>query len=106
MPTVYQEETFFELFYDLIIVVVLMKLSYLKNDFTWTGFFTDVALFSNFWSCWSMLNVYVTMAYQEDGLHRAYFVLHITAACVMCIFVEVNDRKMRKNMFYELLMIF
>ena len=53
----HHEETFFELFYDLIIVVVLMKLSYLKYEFTWFGIFTVVAIFGNFWSCWSNLNV-------------------------------------------------
>jgi hypothetical protein len=36
-----------------------------QNDFTWAGFFTIVALFSNFWSCWSLFNVYVTMSHQE-----------------------------------------
>mmetsp|Transcript_50693 Transcript_50693/g.64944 ORF Transcript_50693/g.64944 Transcript_50693/m.64944 type:complete len:1082 (-) Transcript_50693:161-3406(-) len=85
------EETFFELFYDLIIVVVLMKLSFLKNDFTWIGFWTVVAIFSNFWSCWSMLNIYVTMGHQEDGLHRLYYAFHLTAACIMCVFTEHPD---------------
>ena len=31
------EETFFELFYDLIVVVVFIKLGYLKNDFSLLG---------------------------------------------------------------------
>lgn len=63
-PTVHShhhEETFFELFYDLIIVVVLMKLSYLKYEFTWFGIFTVIAIFGNFWSCWSNLNVSVAL---------------------------------------------
>lgn len=27
-----------------------------------------MAIFSNFWSCWSLLNVYVTMVHQEVRL--------------------------------------
>lgn len=84
----HHEETFFELFYDLIIVVVLMKLSYLKYDFTMHGFFTVCAIFANFWSCWSFLNVYVTMVHQEDGVHRIYYALHVCMSFVMCIATE------------------
>jgi hypothetical protein len=33
------------------------------------GFFTVLAIFSNFWSVWSLLNVYTTMLHQV----RAFF---------------------------------
>jgi len=55
------EETFFELFYDLILVVVFIKLSYLKYDLSIEGMLTVAAIFANFWSCWSLMNCYVTM---------------------------------------------
>jgi len=55
------EETFFELFYDLILVVVFIKLSYLKYDLSVEGIVTVGAIFANFWSCWSLMNCYVTM---------------------------------------------
>ena len=42
------EETFFELFYDLILVVVFIKLSYLKYDMTIDGVLTVGAVFANF----------------------------------------------------------
>lgn len=84
----HHEETFFELFYDLIIVVVLMKLSYLKYDFSAHGFFTVVAMFGNFWSVWSLLNVYITMVHQEDAVHRLFYALHTMMAFIMCIATE------------------
>jgi len=87
----HHEETFFELFYDLIIVVVLMKLSYLKYDFSWEGFFTVVAIFANFWSTWSLLNVYVTMIHQEDMLHRFFYALHVVMSFIMCLALEHPD---------------
>ena len=75
----HHEETFFELFYDLIIVVVLMKLSYLKYEFTWFGVFTVVAIFGNFWSCWSNLNV--SHLFFSCSTHACFLV----RACVIFI---------------------
>jgi low temperature requirement protein LtrA len=58
-PVVHEEphrETFFELFYDLIMVVVFIKLSFLKYSLSAEGLFAVFTLFANFWSCWSLLN--------------------------------------------------
>jgi hypothetical protein len=58
-PVVHEEphrETFFELFYDLIMVVVFIKLSFLKYNLSAEGLFAVFAFFANFWSCWSLLN--------------------------------------------------
>ena len=43
------DETYFELFYDLIIVVVFIKLGYIRYEVTSFGFFTTFAIFLNFW---------------------------------------------------------
>lgn len=85
------EETFFELFYDLLIVAAFSKLSYLKYDMTLNGILTVAAIFSNFWSCWSLMNCYVTMLHTEDMVHRFYYVGHITASFVMAITVDHPD---------------
>jgi low temperature requirement protein LtrA len=82
------EETFFELFYDLILVVVFIKLSYLKYDMTGSGILTVAAIFSNFWSCWSLMNCYATMLHTEDMIHRLYYVFHITASFIMAITIQ------------------
>jgi len=84
----YHEETFYELFYDLILAVVFIKLSYLKYDLTFEGALSVGALFANFWSCWSLLNVYVSMLHTEDVLHRAYYVAHIIASFFMAISIQ------------------
>jgi ribosomal protein L17 len=90
-PTLLEEphdETFFELFYDLILVVVFIKLSYLKYDMTVNGILTVAAIFSNFWSCWSLMNCYATMLHTEDMIHRLYYVFHITASFIMAITIQ------------------
>ncbi|KAJ1456108.1 hypothetical protein M885DRAFT_616638 [Pelagophyceae sp. CCMP2097] len=71
------DETFWELFYDVILVVVFIKLSYVKYELNASGLATVGGLFANFWSCWSLLNIYVTMLHGNDLLHRAYYSFHI-----------------------------
>jgi len=48
-------------------------------------------MFANFWSCWALLNIYVTMVHQEDGLHRMFYGLYTMMAFVMCISTEHPD---------------
>jgi hypothetical protein len=59
-----------------------------QYEFTWFGFWTVVAIFSNFWSCWMLLNLYITMAHQEDAVHRLYYSLHVVMSFVMCMATE------------------
>lgn len=40
----------------------------LQYEMTFFGFFTVLAIFSNFWSVWSLLNVYTTMLHQVMAL--------------------------------------
>jgi hypothetical protein len=82
------EETFFELFYDLILVVVFIDLGYLKYNMTASGLLTVAVIFSNFWSCWSLMNCYATMLHTEDMLHRVYYVAHITTSFIMAITIQ------------------
>jgi hypothetical protein len=63
-------------------------LSYLKYDLTFQGALSVGALFANFWSCWSLLNVYVTMLHTEDVLHRFYYVAHIITSFFMAISIQ------------------
>ena len=44
-----RQETYFEGFYDLIIVVVFIKLGYIKYEVTAFGFMTTLSIFLNFW---------------------------------------------------------
>ena len=56
-PKLWEEphaESFWELFYDLIIVVAFIRLSSGKYNLTPAGLTTTSVLFLNFWSCWSM----------------------------------------------------
>jgi hypothetical protein len=65
-----------------------LLLPFSQYDFTWFGFWTVVAIFSNFWSCWNLLNIYVTMVHQEDAVHRVYYSLHVMMSFVMCMACE------------------
>ena len=85
------DETFFELFYDLIVVVVLIKLAYLKHDMTFSGVLTVFTVFANFWSCWSLMNTYATMLHAEDLLHRLYYTLHIAVTFFMALTISDPD---------------
>lgn len=66
-----REETYLELFYDLIIVVVFIRLGILlKYAPTIRGYFIVFVLFSIFWSQWCMFSHYVTLLHGEDLKHR------------------------------------
>ena len=66
-----REETYLELFYDLVIVVVFMRMGILlKYEPTTLGFFTVAVLNSIFWSQWCMFSHYVTLLHGEDLKHR------------------------------------
>lgn len=82
------EETFYELFYDLILAVVFIKLSYLKYNMTFSGVLTVFVIYANFWSCYNLFVVYVSMFHCDDTLHRIYYIAHITTSVAMMLSIE------------------
>lgn len=79
------EETFYELFYDLVLAVAFIKLSYLKYNMSLSGMATGFAIFANFWSCYSLFVVYVAMFHINDVTHRIYYIAHIATSIGMVI---------------------
>ena len=53
-------ESFWELFYDLIIVVAFIRISSGKHNLTGWGIATTSAIYLNFWSSWMIVNIYAT----------------------------------------------
>ena len=89
-PKLWEEphaESFWELFYDLIIVVAFIRLSSGKYNLTPAGLTTTSVLFLNFWSCWSMTNMYITSFAQNDVFHRLYYSGHIALTFVMTMYL-------------------
>ncbi|KAH8068505.1 carboxylic ester hydrolase [Aureococcus anophagefferens] len=84
-------ETYWELFYDLILVVVFMRLSAVKYNPSATGYATTVALFLSFWSSWSLLNVYLTKFAADDVLHRFFLAFHVVSSYVAATFLSHVD---------------
>jgi hypothetical protein len=83
------EESNYELFYDALLVVVIVKLSYMQqHDLTASGLLITGALFANFWSCWNLLNTYVTMLHTDDLVHRVYYLLHIVTSMAMIVSIH------------------
>ena len=52
---------------------------------------TVSSIFANFWSCWSLMNLYATMLHTEDLLHRLYYVAHIFTSFLMAVAIDHPD---------------
>ena len=93
-PKLWEEphaESFWELFYDLIIVVAFIRLSSGKYNLTPAGLTTTSVLFLNFWSCWSMTNMYITSFAQNDVFHRLFYSGHIALTFVMTMYLGHDE---------------
>mmetsp|Transcript_888 Transcript_888/g.2611 ORF Transcript_888/g.2611 Transcript_888/m.2611 type:complete len:640 (+) Transcript_888:187-2106(+) len=89
-------ESFWELFYDLIIVVAFIRLSSVKYMLTPAGIATTAVQFMNFWSCWVIMNYYVTSFAQNDILHRLFYTANLAACFAMVMFVGHADYEVFK----------
>ena len=86
------EETYLELFYDLIIVVVFMRLgTLLRREPTTRGVFVVFTLYSVFWSQWCLFSYYVTMLDSNDIKHRFLYIAHILSVFFCGIFILHED---------------
>lgn len=81
--------TWLELFFDLVLVAVISRLSQgLKHDLSWGGIFHFVALSIPVWWAWTGITFYATRFDTDDLSDRIFFFLQILGCAALAINVE------------------
>merc|ERR1711908_101270 len=88
----HREELYLELFYDLVIVAVFIRLGVLlKYEPTGRVLWIVATLYACFWSSWTLLTHYITLIDQDDSKHRIFYISHIFSVFVTAIYISNSE---------------
>lgn len=89
---IHREETWYELFYDLVFVAAALQIGHIvQSDISAEGLFRSGVLFAVMRATWDQLTFYQNRFDTKDMLHYIFYLLQAMCAFVMAEHLTVNE---------------